>query len=434
MEVVGVADHSNADSLKVYTMRYGSVDTQIVANLENVYDVGDSVAVVLDGSVLKDGTKINASKIRGIISQGMALGKSDQPVGTDVSSEYCKPMDGNGFRLLKWASIESLFNIRKAMKRTGTERSVNYRFKVKLDGTNGGVQISKDGKVQAQSRGQLITPKQDNHGFARWVEANHDYFAGLARDKHLTVYGEWCGKGIQGGTAIASIDRRIFVVFAIQYGGMDGEMEMLDINPFSISQALTQDNRIFTGLPEDVYVLPFFGTTTEVNYTNKNELEKTVNQLNEMVSGIEKCDPWVKYTFRADGIGEGLVAYPLPDGKIDYNCPILINSFDYSELVFKAKGEKHKTVKTKKAVQIDPEVAKSIDEFVALFLTDARLNQWADSEYDVKKTGQFIKDISIDVKKESEAELEASGLTWKQVAKEVSNKAREWYIAKTKEL
>lgn len=424
MEVVSVEDHANADSLKVYTMRHNNVETQIVANLENVYAVGDAVNVVLDGSVLLDGTKINTTKVRGIVSQGMALGLADQPVGTDISELFCK--DTGKFRLLPWPNIESLFNVRKAMKRTNSERSVVYRFKIKLDGTNAGIQVSKDGKVQAQSRGSLITSEKDNMGFACWVNDNREYFTGLACDQHMTIFGEWAGKGIQKGTAISSIDRKVFVVFAIQYGGMDGEMEMIDINPPTIRKRLGE-------LPENVYVLSFFGVPMEINYTNRGELEKSVNAINEMVAEVEKCDPWTRYTFEADGVGEGLVAYPLPE-KVDYNKPILISSLDYSDLVFKAKGEKHKAVKTKKAVQIDPEVAKNINEFVELFLTDARLNQWADQSFDVKLIGKFIKDISLDVKKESEAELEASGLTWKQVAKAVSSGAREWYMAKSKEL
>lgn len=57
-----------------------------------------------------------------------------------------------------------------------------------------------------------------------------------------------------------------------------------------------------------------------------------------------------------------------------------------------------------------------------------------DGEYDLKRTGDFLKWIGQDVKKKSVAELEASGLEWKQVAKAVASKARNWYIKKAKTL
>ncbi|WP_367137997.1 RNA ligase family protein [Saccharothrix sp. HUAS TT1] len=64
----------------------------------------------------------------------------------------------------------------------------------KIDGTNGCV-IIYDGVVRAQSRKRLITPDDDNFGFARWVYDN----AGALTDAlgwgyH---YGEWFGEGIQ---------------------------------------------------------------------------------------------------------------------------------------------------------------------------------------------------------------------------------------------
>lgn len=50
-------------------------------------------------------------------------------------------------------------------------------------------------EVGAQSKNRLITPEQDNYGFARWVYSNHEeLFAILGPGRH---YGEWWGAGIQ---------------------------------------------------------------------------------------------------------------------------------------------------------------------------------------------------------------------------------------------
>lgn len=64
----------------------------------------------------------------------------------------------------------------------------------KIDGTNACVVVG-DGWVKAQSRKRLITPDNDNFGFARWVHDN----AGALTDAlgFGYHYGEWFGEGIQ---------------------------------------------------------------------------------------------------------------------------------------------------------------------------------------------------------------------------------------------
>jgi hypothetical protein len=70
----------------------------------------------------------------------------------------------------------------------------------KIDGTNGAIVVSEDGKVYAQSRNRVISPDDDNYGFAKWVERNAASFrinpqimedAGGAEDiQHVTYFGE----------------------------------------------------------------------------------------------------------------------------------------------------------------------------------------------------------------------------------------------------
>lgn len=65
----------------------------------------------------------------------------------------------------------------------------------KIDGTNAQVWISEDGAhIRAGSRSRWITPEEDNHGFAKWVEANRDDILTLGPGRH---FGEWWGQGIQ---------------------------------------------------------------------------------------------------------------------------------------------------------------------------------------------------------------------------------------------
>lgn len=64
----------------------------------------------------------------------------------------------------------------------------------KIDGTNACVIVVDGEVVGAQSRKRLITPGDDNFGFAQWVKDNKEDLESLGDGYH---YGEWAGPGIQ---------------------------------------------------------------------------------------------------------------------------------------------------------------------------------------------------------------------------------------------
>lgn len=71
----------------------------------------------------------------------------------------------------------------------------------KIDGTNAAIVIDEDGNVAAQSRTRLITPEDDNFGFAAWVLEHHmELFEKLGPGHH---FGEWWGRGIQRGYGLS---------------------------------------------------------------------------------------------------------------------------------------------------------------------------------------------------------------------------------------
>jgi len=176
MQAKEAARHPNADTLRVYRFEApGLPSLQIVANEDHVYKIGDVAAVALVGTTMLDGLKIKRAKLRGVESLGMATGPTDAAPGTDLSEGNCQPevaLDGG--RLVKWTSIELLHNIRrdalaKAELAGLPPPKVTYRAKVKLHGTNCGVQVLPDGGVVAQGRNMLLTEDADNMGFAAWV-------------------------------------------------------------------------------------------------------------------------------------------------------------------------------------------------------------------------------------------------------------------------
>jgi hypothetical protein len=333
---------------------------------------------------------------------------------------------------MKFASFPSIEGFHNVVKLTRSypnlaAKPIHYKGKIKLHGTNAGIRVH-EGEVIAQSRTQFIDEKNDNCGFAKWVLPNKEYWktvqSNLNTTEEITIFGEWCGPGIMKGCAIHGIENKIFAVFAIMIGGTEIELEdknILVTEPEEIKKALGN-------APKDVHVLPWFEEVGfNVDFLN-DDLQAVVDVLNAVVQKTEPCDPWVKATFGVEGTAEGVVYYPSVD-NVTYRKL-------FSNFAFKAKGEKHKVTKTKEAVQIDPEVANSIQEFVDMFVTEQRIEQGKEvvGGYDTKLTGNFLKWFNADVKKESVAELEASGLTWEDVQSAVQNKARLIFVENCKKV
>ena len=327
---------------------------------------------------------------------------------------------------IPWTSLDQFHTVRRTLRHSnpsGPQR-VTYRAKVKLHGTNSGVQRTPEGLLECQSRERLITPGDDNCGFARWVDSHrNEWLAGLSPG--TVVFGEWGGPGVMGGVALSRIPNKVFAVFAMLVPATHGGRNLI-VEPARIAQLLRP------GTP--CVVLPWYKdltVTVDWNAT-PDDLAPVLELINEEVRAVEACDPWVKDTFGIEGTGEGLVFYPVQEAIGQDTME------DYFTAMFKAKGEKHKTVAQKAPAQADPEVVKGLQDFAALVLAEARLEQGAlvvkpDGEpasYDMKRMGTFLGWISKDVAKECGPELTASGLDAKAASKAVTEHARKWYLAK----
>lgn len=78
----------------------------------------------------------------------------------------------------------------------------------KIDGTNAAIYLDDDGNIVCQSRKRIITPDDDNFGFATWAYGMHDALWGLLGPG--LHFGEWYGKGIQRGYGL---DEKRFALF-----------------------------------------------------------------------------------------------------------------------------------------------------------------------------------------------------------------------------
>lgn len=89
MKCIDKQSHEKTDKLFIYRFASPGQEEErtIVANLTNVYEVGDVVAVALPGTTLP-GVTIEPRKVFGIPSSGMALGPVEAELDSDLTEQF----------------------------------------------------------------------------------------------------------------------------------------------------------------------------------------------------------------------------------------------------------------------------------------------------------------------------------------------------------
>ena len=91
----------------------------------------------------------------------------------------------------------------------------------KIDGTNAQVVFNADGDMLCGSRNRVITPDDDNYGFAQWAYENKEgLFNVLGEGRH---YGEWWGSGIQRRYGLTEGDKRFSLFNTARWSKDDPE-------------------------------------------------------------------------------------------------------------------------------------------------------------------------------------------------------------------
>lgn len=303
---------------------------------------------------------------------------------------------------------------------------VDFEGTVKLHGTNAGIRLLGIGiRPVALARTRVATVMSDNHGFAMFLEGiPQDIFDeiyidnnGMNQNTAVTIFGEWCGGNIQGGVALSGCPKH-FVAFAATCDDMTTEngYRYIDYNIFS---------REMNGLGlHDIREIPAFEITIDFRLGNQDEV---VAQLTKWVEEVEACCPWAKEKFGVEGIGEGIVFFRKDDPTNNY-------------WIFKIKGDKHSKGGDRhkgKLVEIDLVKVESVSECVDVILTEARMIQMMfdnNFTYDPRNIGPFLKAVCVDCVKEQIDVVVENGLQWDDVAKVVQTRARNWFLAKSKEI
>jgi len=295
--------------------------------------------------------------------------------------------------------------------------TLTFTGTVKLHGTNAGVSYNMFDDLWVQSRNSIITPTCDNAGFAFFVESKkhvfQELFNRIVLEEHetATIYGEWCGQGIQKSTAVSQLPK-MFVVIGVKISSV-----LEGVDSYWLSDNFVKELR---SLEDNIYnILAFKKYEIEIDFNNPANVQ---NKLVEITNEVEECCPVGKW-FGVEGVGEGVVWTH--------------SSEEFGNLRFKVKGEKHSVSKVKKLASIDPEKLKNIEDFVVYAVTDNRLEQAIEQvftvegeEIDIVGMGKFLKWVMGDICKEELDTLAHNSLTPKDVAKQVSNKARKWFLNK----
>lgn len=304
--------------------------------------------------------------------------------------------------------------------------TLSFIGRVKLHGTNAGIVFTPNAQrngvvVKAQSRNNIITPENDNAGFAKYVKENEakiteillDYVAQtIPRQKRdlmqsITLFGEWAGKGIQKGVAISELDRR-FYVFAIK----------VDDDWFTNPILFNIWDESVTRFNGDCYTIDHYVDPYGINIDfNRPEIAQA--KLVSLTESVEECCP-VANAQGVQGIGEGVVWINTDDPK--------------RPLRFKVKGEKHSVSKVKTLASVDVEKVESAIKFAEYAVTENRVAQAINEitggqPYDIKIMGDVIRWVASDINKEESDVLEKNGLTMKDTGKYTGARTKEIFTA-----
>ena len=209
--------------------------------------------------------------------------------------------------------------------------TLDYRGSVKLHGTNGGIVWRWDVQEfqyvrQFQSRTNIITPMDDNAGFARLMsEINTDAILGqIMKTKNdlgytpetVRLYGEWCGKGIQKKVGVCELDK-MFVIVGVKVDDL----------------WLTDDELQNIGLPEDRVFNILTFPTYEVTIDFNNPKDATT-EMAAMVEKVEKECPVSKVFFDEVMVNNtayeenGRIWFDRENGFTDKLKPVLVPHFN----------------------------------------------------------------------------------------------------------
>ena len=127
----------------------------------------------------------------------------------------------------------------------------------KIDGTNAQVAFNEEGDMIACSRNRIITPDDDNYGFAAWAYTHRgSLFKLLGKGRH---FGEWWGSGIQRKYGLTESDKR-FSLFNTKRWTQDDPEKLKTIPRLGVVPILYEGNFDSQAIDDTMWQLEHHGS------------------------------------------------------------------------------------------------------------------------------------------------------------------------------
>lgn len=291
---------------------------------------------------------------------------------------------------------------------------------IKLHGTNAGYTLDRERGLYFQSREREVTIDHDNAGFALWSsfperkQFIESFLRNLleAREEitSVTLFGEFCGKGIQKGVACSQVDK-FFAPFALRVTLKNGES-------FEAENWKEIESKELGIIPVSWYQTSF----------SLKEPQDFIDTINQQVGEIENEDPFMLEKFGVSGIGEGVVV------KCWVGCARGVST-RFQGFRFKAKGEKHRVTKTAKAASVSNVSLEDAYKFAEYAATENRVLQAIDTlglpDLTKSHIPSVIKWVIEDIKSEEMPRIEElgnKGIPFKAIQGAISKEAVKHYL------
>lgn len=315
---------------------------------------------------------------------------------------------------LPFPSIEQFRNVIKELPYVfgrNIPTTLQYVGSVKLHGTNAAiVRHFDDVGVHIdviQSRNRILSLENDNQECNAFLLSKsyhllfNEIIKSLGRpvNKHIAIYGEYCGEGIQSKVALCKL-KRMFVIFAIKI-----DHSWVDMQNFA--HISLESENIYNIMKFPLYHV-------EIDTSNPDSILDTLDQ---MADKIDKECPFAKQLAGVSGAGEGIV----------WIC----RDNPSSRLWFKTKGKTH--CSSKKGIKSTTDRVNETKEFIELAVSEQRLHQGIQylEEMKVPLQIQSITDFVTwnieDILREERDTIVDNNLNIAEVKKAISKHAGSWY-------
>lgn len=305
----------------------------------------------------------------------------------------------------------------EAIYENSKKPTIKFKGTVKLHGTNALITYHPNDGIKAGKRSSLLAVDQlrAHFNFNQFVQVTRqqeflDLMDSLWNkyckdNEQITLYGEWAGNGVQKSVGISLLPKAFYIFDCKIYNIETEEFKWIDVEELKFDI-------------EGVYNINDFETySIDIDFNNPGLIQNT---LVDITTNVEKeCPVSKKLIGNSDVelVGEGVVWTSYYNGQ---------------KYIFKVKGHKHSVTKVKTLANVNPELIKSIIEFVDYACTENRIEQGIKevNATEKKDIPNLLKWVANDIITEENDVLQANNLEWKQVARDFSTRVRQYYFKK----